>query len=421
MTAAARINAVPAAPPGELLAGEGLFAGRVLLDERSAVLASRIGAAFLAEAGWDPGTWVLTLPAEHPLLGRTFCRAPGCQTTCAAATRVCLDCQRRLTAAGLDLEDVALLPPPQGKRWLGAGDGTCRVTGCPRPWVTSGQPPCPEHLGQQEQLGVSTADFTVRADAVALPSHGICLVASCPRQLPGHDAAYCDAHLQRLRVLRRSGHHPDEAAWRVTEPPVPRAGQVSLAGLAPAVAVEMLFGLQQRTRQGVKTYCTILRPVANDARSQQVRSLAGLDIPAVRGQGYASVVHTLITHARRGISDPGTEIARDTWDMGCSGTAATCRSPRSPSRGCARPPRSGRWPTCPAAAGAAAGTRPATTCPAWPSCRPACGSALTAARTRPRWAARISSCSSTASATCMPPGRSASSPGWWAAARSASC
>ena len=116
MTAAARIHAVPAPPPDELPAEAGLFAGRVLLDEQSAALAGRIDAAFLAEAGWDAGTWVLTLPAEHPLLGRTFCRAPGCQTTCAAATRVCLDCQRRLAAAGLDLEDVALLPPPQGKR-----------------------------------------------------------------------------------------------------------------------------------------------------------------------------------------------------------------------------------------------------------------------------------------------------------------
>jgi|SRR5712691_4700512 len=92
MTAAARIHAVPAPRPGELLPEGELFTGRVLLDERSAVLASRIDPAFLAEAGWDPGTWVLTLPAEHPLLGRTFCRAPGCQTTCAAATRVCLDC-----------------------------------------------------------------------------------------------------------------------------------------------------------------------------------------------------------------------------------------------------------------------------------------------------------------------------------------
>ena len=27
------------------------------------------------------------------------------------------------------------------------------------------------------------------------------------------------------------------------------------------------------------------------------------------------MVHTLITHARRGLSDPGTEIAKDIWDM----------------------------------------------------------------------------------------------------------
>ncbi|HWM96584.1 MAG TPA: hypothetical protein VNO54_05955, partial [Streptosporangiaceae bacterium] len=289
MTAAARIRAVLAPRPGELLAEGVLFAGQVL-DEQSAALASRIDAGFLAEAGWDATAWVLTLPAEHPLLGRTFCRAPGCQTTCAAATRVCLDCQRRLAAAGLDLEDVALLPPPQGKRWLGAGDGTCRVSGCPRPWVTSRQPLCPEHLRQQERLGVRIADFTARADVIALPSHGTCAVASCPRQVPGHDAVYCDAHLQRLRVLRRAGHHPDEA-WRVTEPPVPRAGQVSLAGLKPAAAAEVLFGLQQRTRQGVKTHDAILRSVCNDARSQQVSSLAALAIPVSRGRAYESVVN----------------------------------------------------------------------------------------------------------------------------------
>ena len=186
--------------------------------------------------------------------------------------------------------------------------------------MTSGQPLCPEHLSQREQLGVSIADFTARADVAALPSHGTCSVASCPRQLPGHGTAYCDAHLQRLRVLRRAGQSPgDETAWRAAEPPVPRAGQVSLAGLAPSAAVEMLFGLQQRTRQGVKTYCTILRPVANDARTQQVSSLTELDIPASRGQGYASVVSTMITHARRGASDPGTEIAKDTWDMALFG------------------------------------------------------------------------------------------------------
>ena len=44
----------------------------------------------------------------------------------------------------------------------------------PAPWVTSGQPLCPEHLSQRDRLGVSIADFTARPDAIALPSHGTC-------------------------------------------------------------------------------------------------------------------------------------------------------------------------------------------------------------------------------------------------------
>jgi hypothetical protein len=296
-----------------------LFAGRVTLDEQSAVLAARIEAEFLSEAGWDAAGWVLRLPTGHPLLGRVTCRAPGCQTTCAASTGVCLDCRRRLDAAGMGLEDVALLPPPRGARWLGLGDGTCVVRECPRPWTASRQSLCPEHLGQAGRLGVGAAEFAARPDVLALPSHGICSVAACPRHVPWHRAVYCDAHRQRLRVLRRDGHDVDEAAWQATGDPVPRAGQVSLAGLRPAMAVQVLFGLQQRTRQGVKTDSAILRAVGNDARAQQAASLAALEVPASRGQGYASVVGTMITHVRRGAGSPETEIAKDTWDMALFG------------------------------------------------------------------------------------------------------
>jgi len=285
MTAAAA-RAVPA-PRDRSPAGH-IFAGRLLPDARSAALARRIEAAFLAEAGWDEESWVLTLPSGHPLLGRPVCRAPVCQTTCFENTGICLDCRRRLAQAGLNPDEAGSLPPPRGRRWLGPGDGTCAVTRCPRPWVKAGQPLCPEHLSQQQRPGISVAAFTARGDVVALPSHGNCAVAACPRQLPGHRAVYCDAHLQRLRCLRRAGRAPEELSWRMTEPPVRRAGQVSLAGLGPAVAVEILFGLQQRTRQGVKTNNAILRSVSNDARSQQVSSLvawqsrpgAGRDTPA---------------------------------------------------------------------------------------------------------------------------------------------
>jgi integrase len=312
ITAAGELAARPG-PPGR--AGDVLGTRQVLLDERSAFLASRIEMAFLAQAGWDPVTWVLTIDPGHRLLGRSVCRAPGCQTTCPAKTGVCLDCRRRLAQAGLGLEDYGSLPPPRGARWLGFGDGTCSVTGCPRPWVTAARPLCPEHLSQQQRLGIEVDSFTARPEVTALSSHGVCAVAACPRQLPAAGSTYCDAHLQRLRCLRRAGQEPDEAAWRLTEPPVPRSGQVSLAGLDPAVAVEILFGLQQRTRQGVKTHDAILRAVCDDARRQKVSSLARLVIPASRGNGYASVAHTLITHARRGMSGPETETGKDIWDM----------------------------------------------------------------------------------------------------------
>lgn len=318
MTAALAVATTcsPAAlPAGRKQIGHVLGVRGVLVDDLCVLLATRIEVEFLAEAGWDPATWVLTLDPDHPLLGRRVCRAPGCQTTCAANTGVCLDCRRRLAQAGLDLQEIASLPAPHGARWLGPGDGTCAVPGCPRPWVNAAQPLCQQHRNRQKSLGVDVAAFIVRPDVTGLPSHGLCAVSACQRQLPTGASRYCDAHLQRLRVLRRAGGMPDEAAWQRTEAPVPRSGQVSLAGLAPAVVVQILFGLQQRTRQGVKTPDTILRAVGNDARTQQVSSLADLTVPASRGKGHASVVHTLVTHARRGTSGPLAETVNDTWDM----------------------------------------------------------------------------------------------------------
>lgn len=146
----------------------------------AAVLAERLDVAFLAEAGWDPETQVLTIDPAHPLLGRSTCKAPGCQTTCPASTGICLDCRRRLEQAGLGPEDTGLLPSPARHRWLDPGAGTCTVTGCPRPWVKSSRPLCPEHLAQQRLLGIGDpAVFAASPGVSPLPSHGTCAVAAC--------------------------------------------------------------------------------------------------------------------------------------------------------------------------------------------------------------------------------------------------
>ena len=286
-----------------------------ILDEKTARLVELIDPGFLAEAGWDRVTRTLSLPSEHPLLGRAICAADGCQTTCPRRTGVCLDCRRRLKQAGLGLQDVALLGPPQGRRWLDPGEGDCSVPGCPRPWTKDEQPLCREHLGAQQSLAVDISVFVASPGVVALPSHGMCAVAVCTRQLPGRSDTYCNAHVQRLRALRRAGESIDERAWQATEPPIARAGQVNLAAIRVQVVAEVLFGLQQRTRQGVQTNDSILRSICMDVRRQQVSSLSDYVMPVERGPVCASVVNTMITHVRRGLSSPDTEIVKDIWDM----------------------------------------------------------------------------------------------------------
>jgi integrase len=286
-----------------------------VLDEQTIRLVGLIDPVFLAEAGWEPVTRTLTLAPEHPLLGRSICGAPGCQTTCAERTGFCLDCRRRLAASGLSVQDVALLPPPRGRRWLGLGDGRCVVAGCPRPWSRSERPLCRDHLAQQQSLEVDIDAFIAHPGVVPLPSWGVCAVAACHRQLPAAGDVYCGAHVQRLRALRRAGQDIDEPAWRASEPPIARAGQVNMSAIRPEVVAELLFGLQQRTRQGVQTSDAILRPICMDVRRQQVSSLAGYVVPVERGTLCRSVVNTMVTHVRRGLASPDTEILKDTWDM----------------------------------------------------------------------------------------------------------
>jgi hypothetical protein len=73
----------------------------VVLVGAAARLAAMLDRKFLDEAGWDPRTRVLSLPAEHRLLGRTVCRAEGCQNTVRSGLAVCYRCLTRLTRLGM--------------------------------------------------------------------------------------------------------------------------------------------------------------------------------------------------------------------------------------------------------------------------------------------------------------------------------
>jgi integrase len=292
----------------------------VVLTGQAAALAGRLDPEFLAEAGWDPATRVWSPPADHRLLGRPICRAPGCLTT---ANGVCLECRGRLERRGLALAEVGMLPPPAGQAWARPGDGACRVAGCPRPWVNAEHPLCRAHLDHQRALEVSVTAFAARPAARPLESLGVCAVAACDRELPACRDVYCGTHLTRLRRARREGGVADEARWRATEAPVTRAGHTSLAALPSLVAVQVLFGVQQRAGEGIKTRDPVLRWVCDQLRRQQVATLADAQVPARAGNERRGAINSLRTRARRGVLSPETENTKDTWDMSVFGHRGT--------------------------------------------------------------------------------------------------
>ena len=169
----------------------------------AARLAALTDPVFLAEAGWDPGTRVLSLPSAHPLLGWRACPSPGCGNLLYGRDRECGSCRRGTTARRLASPGAAAL---------------------------AAQP---------------------------------CGVAACPRGRGRR--RYCRAHWERFLDLRGDASF-DEEAWQETEPAIEEPGQVSLHGLTERAAAEVLFGLQQRTRCGTTTDSVRLRQVTWELR-----------------------------------------------------------------------------------------------------------------------------------------------------------
>jgi integrase len=303
--------------------GAHVFAG-AKIDGRAAAISAMIDPAFLTEAGWDPARRVLSFAPEHPLLGRPVCRAVDCSTTAAAASRICAWCQRRLAEHGLCEHEILALPS-RGRRRSGRGPETCLVDGCAREWTSARSGLCWAHSEQWRAMpDVGIEQFLAHREVKPFDSLDFCAVAACTRQRRHPDGRYCDAHQQRLRTARK--HHPqlDEPCWQATEPAIGRGGEVSLRGLAPLVVAQLLVGLQQRCRiNAVKTNDAVLRVLCNDIRHRQMSSLTDYIPGDDRDLEFTGLANCLIGHARRALSSPETEVAKDEWDLAVFGHNGT--------------------------------------------------------------------------------------------------
>ncbi|MDP1803904.1 MAG: site-specific integrase [Acidimicrobiales bacterium] len=284
-------------------------------------ITAMIDSAFLAEMGWDAQRLVLAPPDGHPLVIRPVCRVEGCSTTATGRARICWSCRGRLAAAGLGDDQIELLAPAERPN---RSPAPCGVTGCGRERVSVTAGLCRTHADQRKAMAVAKETFLGHPGVVALPPNGPCGVVACPRQRRHPDGAYCDAHQLRLRAARRRVADLDEAHWRRTEPAVSVGGQVCLGGLAPLVLAQVLFGLQQRCRmERVQTKEGDLRAVCDDLRRRQVAGIGDYVLDEGCSLGFAGLVHSLQTYARRALASPETEVAGDEWDLALFGHSGT--------------------------------------------------------------------------------------------------
>jgi integrase len=290
-------------------------------EEITAAIWAAIDPEFVALLGWDPAVKILTFPQEHPLLGWKACVVEGCDKIGRTSKQLCAACHNRWqNTKEVPWEEFLATAR---RHWRSIGAGRCSVPQCFRPWKSARLPLCGTHYAQHGALALPLTAFLAHPEVVALPAYGRCLVAACTRDRGG-TAPYCYAHKYRWRVAQQQEDAPEEDRWRRTTSAVAENNKVSLLGMPPRVVAEVIYGLQERTRQGIKNNLTRLRPLCDLARAQQVTSLSNLDA-AVVPKGYCGLHKSLVQHAvRRGLT-PDSERHKDVWELSAFGLRGTLR------------------------------------------------------------------------------------------------
>src|SRR6266536_1784261 len=258
-----RVGVLP--PPGSS-GGQGLPSE----PERLERLGSLLDPSFLQAIGWDAAAQALSPPAEHPQLGRRICLVAGCGVRSNYRNGLCDVCQRRYRSSGLDLEVFTALRHVRVQAQTRSSSLLlCAVSSCPRPVKSAPARLCAAHATQRDKLGLGLATFLAHPRVRALPSFGECRVVACAGAA-GNRRGLCRVHDGRWRWHRR--HVPDLNFdhWCQTQPrPWIDAARVVLAGLAPLVQTELLYGLQERCRQDCKTKPELLRTLGELLRHAQ--------------------------------------------------------------------------------------------------------------------------------------------------------
>jgi hypothetical protein len=358
--------------------------------------------AFLAGAGWNPKTRTLAPPPGHPLLGYRLCLVQGCAGQGLAPDGLCATCHTSRRRSDLSAEEFIAAGPVRARH---CGEVICSAEGCPRPVRTRRLQLCYTHEHRRRQLGLPLAGFLQHPRAQPLPGFGPCKVAVCIRQAHAR-RGLCRAHDVRWWEQHRAGaaEAADFDAWCRSSAPVASGHEVVMRGVAPLVQAQILFGLQERCRQGALTYLSQLRIICRRLLAVHARTITGFD-----DSRFARQHRALARDLQQAVLLAGclrrTSSVRTSGIPSCSvmATAGSSTSPASPSPGSARPSSCERLRNCRPGGVITPRRSCRTTCAGLRSCRAACGcTAMTMATIRGHWAAATSSRSSAGSGISRP-------------------
>ncbi|MFJ4613816.1 hypothetical protein [Streptomyces griseus] len=288
-------------------------------DYRIQEITDALDPAFLRLLSWKWDLRVIFFPKEHPVLGMPDCQVPGCDKGTHSNQPLCPTCDNRRRKSASSVEDFVKLPRQEG--WRCVGQEICLVRDCKRPRGSVLAGLCNTHKYQQvKQLGLGMDEFLAHPQTRGLDGFGDCQVAACYRLRNSASSPFCNAHLARLKLETRRGlFDGDQEKWRQTTPAIAVTREVSLRGLPRQTAVEVLYGLQTRTMNGIKTADHRLRVVCDHLRVLQPPSLADLEGTDLNALGLTRdnrmIIRSSQTAARRLGATPETERHKDIWDL----------------------------------------------------------------------------------------------------------
>ncbi len=242
---------------------------------------------------FDPGAWLFTGDPDNPMTTSTYCRVEACRSVVASRT-MCNPCERALAASGFDKDSFAATYLPRPDRPRARTGEACVVTRdgkrCERRRISNQTGLCQFHSGKwnltRHRLGI-TMDQWCATVARPLPGRPACLVTGCPGDAR-LDVRLCGPHFRVWRLGQGDlalGRRQGAEEWAANRPLRLRVNQFSLAGLAPAARVEVLYALQQRDGQGQRVDPLGVRGL--------VRALDGLEVlaEASRAERHRRVGH----------------------------------------------------------------------------------------------------------------------------------